>query len=212
MKKTIEQLKLKDSPIFFICKEFFSPLELSKLTAYTIKKQHDFHAAQTLNNRYSSLGEIDIANRKAAVLSEIDEFSNLIIERIVSYLPSIFIRLGLKPFQFSKIQTQITASNDGDYFRLHTDDGHALCSDREISFVYYFNKEPKQFTGGNLILYHPTFKNQIPLARSAAKVIVPQQNMIVFFSSSTQHEITMVRCISKAFEDSRFTLNGWISK
>jgi Rps23 Pro-64 3,4-dihydroxylase Tpa1-like proline 4-hydroxylase len=41
---------------------------------------------------------------------------------------------------------------------------------------------------------------------------VPQQNQIVFFPCSVLHEITPVECPSRAFADSRFTLNGWLHK
>jgi Rps23 Pro-64 3,4-dihydroxylase Tpa1-like proline 4-hydroxylase len=41
---------------------------------------------------------------------------------------------------------------------------------------------------------------------------VPQQNQIVFFPCSVLHEITAIECSSRAFADSRFTLNGWLHK
>jgi SM-20-related protein len=43
-------------------------------------------------------------------------------------------------------------------------------------------------------------------------MIVPQPNQIVFFPCSLLHEITPVECPSRAFADSRFTLNGWLHK
>jgi Rps23 Pro-64 3,4-dihydroxylase Tpa1-like proline 4-hydroxylase len=42
------------------------------------------------------------------------------------------------------------------------------------------------------------------------QTIEPRQNQIVLFPCSVLHEITPVKCPSRAFADSRFTMNGWL--
>src|SRR6184192_3632415 len=42
--------------------------------------------------------------------------------------------------------------------------------------------------------------------------IVPRQNQLVAFPSCLAHEITLVDCPSRAFADSRFTVNGWFHR
>ena len=56
-------------------------------------------------------------------------------------------------FPLQQVESQLTASNDGDFYRSHLDtDGRSL-DGRAIACVYYFFREPKAFTGGALRLY-----------------------------------------------------------
>ena len=57
-----------------------------------------------------------------------------------------------------------------------------------------------------------TGKVQGQVSSGSYQTVVPQQNQIVFFPCSLLHEITPVECRSRAFADSRFTLNGWLHK
>jgi SM-20-related protein len=42
--------------------------------------------------------------------------------------------------------------------------------------------------------------------------IAPADNMIVFFDSRLMHEVQPLKVPSGAFEDGRFTLNGWLNR
>jgi Rps23 Pro-64 3,4-dihydroxylase Tpa1-like proline 4-hydroxylase len=54
----------------------------------------------------------------------------------------------------------VTASTDGSYFRPHTDQGKsAIDATRKLTYVYYFNREPRGFTGGDLRIYDDEFQN-----------------------------------------------------
>jgi hypothetical protein len=81
---------------------------------------------------------------------------------------------------------------------------------REISYVYYFHSEPKAFTGGQLKLYNSENGAVQSSKKRTAKTITPRQNTLVLFPSSYDHEVLPVRCPSRKFVNSRFTVNGWI--
>jgi Rps23 Pro-64 3,4-dihydroxylase Tpa1-like proline 4-hydroxylase len=121
-------------------------------------------------------------------------------------------RLGRGMFEITRAEAQITASNDGDFFRHHSDNGQGEIATRELTFVYFFHREPKAFAGGNLRIYDTHFANGEYVSSGEYKTVVPEQNQIVFFASSLLHEITQVECPSRAFADSRFTLNGWFHR
>jgi len=114
------------------------------------------------------------------------------------------------------VEAQITASNDGDFFGAHCDDAQELIASRRLTFVYFFHGEPRQFEGGELRLHDS--RGSEPHTGTGSyqtgsyQTIVPQQNQIVFFPCSMLHEITPVECSSRAFADSRLTLNGWLHK
>ena len=111
-----------------------------------------------------------------------------------------------------EFESQLTASNDGDYFRVHNDNSQANWPSREITYVYFFHREPRAFSGGELVLYNSCEDSGVPEPVAARKRITPEQNTIVFFNSSVLHEVTPVRCPSQRFADSRFTLNGWLHR
>jgi SM-20-related protein len=121
-------------------------------------------------------------------------------------------RLGMNEFSIAHAETQITASNDGDFFAAHSDDSDAAIASRHLTFVYFFHREPRQFQGGELQLHDSRRVGERQIKSGSHQSISPRQNQIVFFPCSVLHEITPVKCSSGAFADSRFTLNGWLHK
>ncbi|MGA8431020.1 MAG: 2OG-Fe(II) oxygenase [Candidatus Sulfotelmatobacter sp.] len=182
--------------------EFLAPKELQELTEFTLAHQAEFHTSEVVRQE-SMQGAVDEGHRRSRVLVDLGKYQDLILSRIQLALPLVLSRLNIEEFPITNAETQITASNDGDFFKSHTDDGHDTTASRQLTFVYFFHREPRQFKGGELRLHDST---------GGCKAIVPQQNQIVFFPCSAMHEITPVECSSGLFADSRFTLNGWLHK
>ncbi|WP_198148441.1 2OG-Fe(II) oxygenase [Elstera litoralis] len=109
-------------------------------------------------------------------------------------------------FKYSGFECQITAHSDGSFFKNHRDDIGGKNESRFISYVYYFNKEPKLFSGGYLKIT-PDEKNY-----SKKILIEPRNNRIVFFKSHLYHEVLPVEIPTDIFSASRFTLNGWLHR
>lgn len=95
------------------------------------------------------------------------------------------------------------AYNDGSHFGKHSD-AHAGGPNwqRRLSGVYYLHTHPRKFGGGSLALYD---------YRGHVHFVDPEHNSAVFFPRDLVHEVLPVSCDSKAFEDSRFAINIWIS-
>ena len=100
----------------------------------------------------------------------------------------------------------------GDFFRLHCDNEQDEIASRELTFVYFFHREPKGFCGGDLRIYDSRWENGEYVSAGNYQTIVPEQNQMVLFLSSLVHEITPVECPSGALGDSRFTINGWLHR
>lgn len=126
----------------------------------------------------------------------------LLKEKVLLDLSIVFEKLVIPSFEVDKVEIHLTAHNHGEFYKPHIDNGKHL-QNRIITFVYYFHSIPKQFEGGQLLFLRNKPK---PL------IIEPVNNSIVFFDSSLLHAVHPVSCVSKAFEHSRFTLNGWIWK
>jgi SM-20-related protein len=200
-----------ESPVFgrsasVILDEFLAPHELDELVAYTLQHEQDFQNSEVISPS-GEPGVIDFSHRRSRVLMDLGKHQEIILERIRGVLPRVLNQLGIEEFPITHVEAQITASNDGDFFGVHSDDAQETIASRRVTFVYFFHREPSPFEGGELRLYDAPGGY-----RRGYQTIVPQQNQIVFFPCSVSHEITRVACPSKAFADSRFTLNGWLHK
>lgn len=185
--------------------EFLALQELTALSSYAVTREADFKPSQVHNSDH-----VQDSYRRSRVLMDTGPFHELFQQRITFYLPHILRSLQHPPFEMTRMEAQITASNDGDYFHVHNDNTHANWPTREITFVYFFHREPCPFTGGDLVLYDFALDGTSMDVGPVRRRVTPHQNSIIFFQSSTLHEILRMHCPSRTFDDSRFTLNGWL--
>jgi len=191
--------------------EFLAPEELQNLTRYVLAHEESFQVSEVISPGVAG-GVIDPEYRRSRVLLDLGEYSDLILSRLQPALPGVLENLGMQPFPPSRVESQITASNHGDFFRHHRDNAEEEIATREITFVYFFHREPKAFDGGELRLYDAYRESGAWCSTGDYRAIVPEQNQMILFHSSLLHEITPVVCPSQAFADSRFTVNGWLHR
>jgi hypothetical protein len=191
--------------------EFLAPQELEDLVNFALQHEADFQTSGVISPS-GETGVVDYTHRRSRVLMEIGQHQEIILERIRGVLPQVLEQLGMEEFPITQVEAQITASNDGDFFGAHADDGDAAIASRHLTFVYFFHREPRQFDGGELRLHDSRRVGAQPIKSGSYQSILPQQNQIVFFPCSILHEIMRIECASHAFADSRFTLNGWLHK
>ena len=189
--------------------EFLAPQELAELTQFALEHESEFETSEVICPTEEN-GMVNYDHRRSRVLMDLGKHQDLILNRIKSVLPHVLGKLGMDEFAIRDVEAQITASNNGDFFHFHNDNGNAPVSSRQLTFVYFFHREPKQFEGGELRIHDARFDTGSYVSEGSYQTIVPQQNQIVFFPCELMHEITTVECPSKHFADSRFTLNGWL--
>ncbi len=183
---------------------FLTVEEKNQLLDYVLQHESDFVSTST------STGDLDY--RRSMILYSFPEFSQLITKRIHAILPDVFRKLKLSPFTVSEIETQLTSHNDGNYYKIHNDNGSPDTAKREFTYVYYFYREPKSFSGGELKIYDSKIENNFYVNADSYQLVEPRNNSIVFFLSRYLHEVLPVSCPSKDFADSRFTINGWVHR
>jgi len=190
--------------------EFLAPKELDELMRFALEHEPDFRDSEVVSPSGEE-GLLDYSHRRSRVLMDLGKHGQIILGKIRGVLPQVLRELGMDEFPVSRTEAQITASNNGDFFRTHSDDADALVASRRLTFVYFFQREPRAFQGGDLLLHnsHPADRR---IESGNLLRISPRQNQIVFFPSPVPHEITPVDCPSRAFADSRFTLNGWLHR
>jgi Rps23 Pro-64 3,4-dihydroxylase Tpa1-like proline 4-hydroxylase len=190
--------------------EFLTSTELNRLREYILENEARFEMSEVLSPGLSG-GAIDYEQRRSRVLMDMGGHEKVITDRLLNCLPRVLQKWEREPFPISWFEAQTTASNHGDFFRCHIDNGSEVVASREITFVYFFHREPKQFSGGELRIYSRR-ENDSVVPTANYRTIVPAQNQLVLFASGLSHEITPVECSSGKFADSRFTVNGWIHR
>ena len=197
-----------------IINNFLPEADLAALLVYTLEHEAEFHPSQVLAGEHKEDAfNVKSSVRRSLIMTTIEQrYKDMIKSRIDTVLPDVLYELGMDSFPSNKGEYQLTASNDGEFFRVHSDRGSGsfYTEHRVLTYVYYFYHEPKAFTGGDLRVYDTIAVDGHQIAALKFKTVKPLQNRIVFFPSILQHEVQRVDCPSQQFADSRFTFNGWL--
>jgi len=151
---------------------------------------------------------VDLGVRASFRLPGIAPIAEWLRPLIAACLPSMSARLGVAPFPVEVIELKCTAYGDGHFFRVHSDSRHHPT--RRISFIYYFHRLPKRYSGGALLLYDGDPTDPIRCFLDSVTRLDTLDNSIVFFPSGTHHEVTTVVNPSGRLEDARFTFAGHV--
>ncbi|NJN60199.1 MAG: hydroxylase [Coleofasciculaceae cyanobacterium RL_1_1] len=184
--------------------DFLSPEENQQILQIAIDRQSDFVPTSTSTNADNY--------RASYVLypSFFTDFYYLVSSRLRAMQSEVVQALNLPEFSIDELEMQLTAHGDGNFYKVHNDaDGEVI--KRTLTYVYYFNREPKPFRGGNLRMYETNYVNGW-VAKPEYQDIEPINNRIVLFDSRCMHEVLPIKSDSDVFADSRFTLNGWLRR
>ncbi len=192
-------------PAQFVQIPNFLPTEdRQSLLEYVLDRDQQFVSTST------STDEKDY--RQSSILYHFEEYEHWMTQKVAAIIPPLLEQWKIEPFSIAQIEVQLTAHNDGNYYKVHNDNGSEEAANRVISYVYYFNREPKNFSGGALRLYDLNLENGFYIQAESYRDLEPLNNSIVLFPSHLLHEVLPVTCRSRTFADSRFTLNGWIRR
>jgi SM-20-related protein len=123
---------------------------------------------------------------------------------------ALLSRRGLAPFQVGVRELQVTRHGDGGFFSVHTDAAAypaTLAWSRHLTFIYYFHRLPRGFSGGDLPLFDAAAGGDFSFTR-----IDPAHNPLVLFQSTRLHTVTRVYCPSDDPLEGRWTVNGWLNR
>ena len=189
---------------YVLMENFLDPALHNELIAFVSAHEKEFVP--------STVSTADSDYRRSMVLHDFSRFAEVFRNRVRTLTPRLAQGLGIGEFAIGEIESQLTSSNDGDYFKLHNDSGSPDTLSRALTYVYYFNKEPRAYTGGAFRLFNSRLVNGRYECGEKAVDIEPKNNSILFFPSFCHHEVLPVSCPSKKFIDGRFTINGWVRR
>lgn len=185
---------------------FLSPEEHQAVLDFAFQNAEKFEDAKTVTNNRE--------HRRSAFLwgKPLTEVRSWFEQKVRNALPLALTELNHPEFAIDRIEMQMTAHNDGCFYKNHTDASSEKTASREMTYVYYFYREPKAFSGGELKLHDTELQGAKSRSQKTFKLIEPRNNSIIIFNSRSRHEVLPVSCPSQQFEDSRFTINGWIRR
>lgn len=174
----------------------FLPIaELETVRKNILDQSASFSSSKTVSDHST--------HRRSQVLFELPKLTLKLFEKsLLAIWPSVLSSLGYEFFSMDETTTQATLHTDGDFYKVHIDNGKETLKRRTISFAYYLHEEPRSFTGGELVLYQKDQPN---------KVFEPIGNSIVFFPSNALHEVLPILG-GQGFTEGRLALNGWVSR
>lgn len=124
----------------------------------------------------------------------------------------LFEQVGMRSEAVVRYESELAAYNDGGFFHEHIDTLTASIRTeqgarqaRALSLVYYFFRQPKAFSGGQLRVWGFSDGENRPHID-----VSPADNILVAFPSFAIHEVLPISCPSKNFNDSRFAVNCWL--
>jgi SM-20-related protein len=189
-------------PPYIVRRDFLDEEMVTGLLDHAVSHQSDFSPTKLIR-------DFDPSYRISMGLNDLGRFRKVLKAKILDLVPSFVAELRTTPVVEPVIETELVAHGDGAFYKRHIDTqtGHHPDSERirVLSGVYYFNAEPKAFTGGALRLH--AFGGE---GGDNFVDIKPTRNSLLVFLAWAPHEVLPVSCPSKRFIDSRFAINCWV--
>jgi len=153
---------------------------------------------------YAELSRVDPAVRGSRAMRDSRPFGPLIRPAVESALAATgAARLfGLEADRLSPPDLSVTLHGPGDMYVPHVDRGEGYDT-RRLSYVYYLHREPKAFTGGDLVLLDGG-SDALAYTR-----LSPVANSLVLFPSDRVHGVTRLGSCPDDPLAGRWTLHGW---
>jgi Rps23 Pro-64 3,4-dihydroxylase Tpa1-like proline 4-hydroxylase len=190
-----------------IVDDFIGRAKAEQLFQYAVAHESGFLPSKVaLGHR----GIIDESRRVSKVNRDVDPVMPLLEPAVRKAVDDAIPKLGLVNVDSYLLEPELSWSGDGGFFKMHADSLYQdrLATQRVMTVVYYFYKQPKAFTGGQLHLYGLGADAD----SSPQHEIEPRFDRAVFFPAWFPHQVQPVNCSSDAFADGRFAITCWVRK
>lgn len=197
-------------PPYCLIENFLSEAEAERALAHAIAHAAHFRDSTVSHVATQGTFKADYQLRRSRILDNVADVAPMIGRQLFQTMPRVWPTLGMAPIAFRTMECQLSAHGDGDFFNTHTDNGLPDIAHRTMSYVYYFHRRPKKYTGGHLRLYKTVVHEGTHSAGNLVADIDPPYNGLMVFPSYIHHEVTPIQCASAELADQRLTLNGWL--
>jgi len=135
------------------------------------------------------------------------ELQDIIQTEIMDQFPGFCDGLNVERFLPDKHVVRLDYTPHGGFGKMHQDVGFGA----RLSYLYYFNSQPKKFRGGDLLFFDQDRKTGQPLPHQFTRVC-HEDNLLVIFPPHHFHQVTRVAAknLPLAAADSRLSVCGFI--
>lgn len=188
--------------------DFLGPDRAAALRDFAIAGEDRFQPSLINSNGKANVTKRTLRSSLSYV-GDTSEACAPLVAAIDDHADRIFAETGTAPFMAANGELELVAHRDGHLFGLHIDtaiDKSRLreTTDRVVSLVYYLHREPKRFSGGNLIIHG--------LDQVKRRVIEPRHDRLVAFASLAPHEVEPISVPGNGFADARFSVVCWMRR
>jgi hypothetical protein len=189
-----------------IVDDFIGRAWAEQLVQYAIAHESDFLPSKVAVGHG---GIIDESRRVSRVNHDVGPIMPLIEPAIRKAVDEAIPGLGLVNVDSYLLEPELSWCGNGGFFKTHADTLYRdrLANQRVMTVVYYFYKEPKAFTGGQLCLYGLG----ADATGSPRQEVAPRFDRAVFFPSWFPHEVLPVLS-SDIFAHGRFAITCWVRR
>ena len=196
------------SPAAFVAlNDLLEREDVEGLLRYALSRERDFGEVRTIAP--AAEGEsIDFEQRRVRQITDLGPHTRVVHDRVRAVVPGVLNALNIKPATGSAIEARVLSLNDGESVTLGA--GPAAESIRQVTFVYFFHREPRRFEGGTLRLRDAAAPSSAERAAEKERLITGEMrnNSIVFLSPGVEAAIGRVDVRSRKFADSAFAIVG----
>ncbi|MBF0394398.1 MAG: 2OG-Fe(II) oxygenase [Alphaproteobacteria bacterium] len=163
---------------------------------------------------YEEDRRIDPEMRRSVSALANDRVRALVLDPVRATIAALGLaeRLGVRVGPDGPVMTQVHCHRGGDFFTAHRDGTDLRHPRRELTFVYYFHRRPRRFTGGDLYVYDAGLNDELRGDGMAFTRIEPAHNSLILFPSRALHEVAPVACDSDDLLDGRLAVTGWMAQ
>jgi hypothetical protein len=157
------------------------------------------------------LNEYNPDRRVSFTVGGLKEIQSEFWSYVSEALPSLCPRLQVPLFPVGRTEVRVRTYRAGNFFEVHRDNSIPESADRTVSFVYFFHRVPRRYTGGELLLFDTSPSSKRYSITNFTRV-VPVDNALIMFPSRFYHAVVPVECTSPDPGDTRFVINGHIRR
>jgi Rps23 Pro-64 3,4-dihydroxylase Tpa1-like proline 4-hydroxylase len=200
---SVDNNTLQPAP-FVLLRNFLPPDEhAAMLPAVLAAPDEDVFQSTVGKNQYNP------EMRQSYTVGGLRDLEKSFWTRVAEVLPSVLPNLWVEPFTVGSKEVRIRTYRSGGFFEVHRDNSIPESAARRVSFVYFFHRLPRRYTGGELLMIDSS-PDSVNYAVTNFTKITPVDNAIIMFPSRFYHAVVPVECASDDPGDARFVVNGHI--
>lgn len=193
-------------PRYLMIQDFLAPEDAASFLDLAANRQSEFAPATIYRNGATAV--ISEVRSSLTYTGKLGRLRTLLETALRTRFEELCEATGIAPFVIDEIEIEIAVHLDGGRYGPHRDVGigaDRLGSDRILTLVWYFNRTPRRYEGGELALY--------PLRGDSDPILIrPEHNLAVAFPAMALHEVHPTRLDSDGFGDGRFAINCWLTR